>query len=340
MPDTHELPPIAETTARHSRMLLTAFGPVIASLIEEPLVTDVLLNPDGTLWVGRQGEGLRFTGTTIAAGDADRIVRLVASANGIEAHARNPDFLASLPREVGAGARFKGLLPPLVAAPAFAIRKPAARVFTLADYVAAGIATADQAAVLDAAVRRRLNILVAGGTGSGKTTLANALLAVVGTQNERVLILEEKEELQCAAADVVALRTVPGVRSLCHLVRAAMHFFPQRIVVGEILGAEALDLLKAWNSGHPGGVSTIHANSTAGALTKLVQFVQEVVVQPSRELIAEAVDLVVFITVRNGVRRLRAISAVRGIGPAGWDLRPVATVGDLPQPEFGEEEES
>lgn len=187
-------------------------------------------------------------------------------------------------------------------------------------------------------MRRRINILVAGGTGSGKTTLANALLAVVAEMDERVLILEEKEELHCAAADVVALRTVPGVRTLRDLVRAAMHFFPQRIVVGEILGAEALDLLKAWNSGHPGGVSTIHANSTAGALTKLVQFVQEVVAHPSRELIAEAVDLAVFIAVRNGVRRVRAIAAVTGLGPAGWELHPVAEVGDLPESVLSEED--
>ncbi|HLG89141.1 MAG TPA: P-type conjugative transfer ATPase TrbB [Alphaproteobacteria bacterium] len=328
-----------ELRDRQARMLRTAFGPVITAFILDDRVTDILLNPDGNLWVARQGETCRFSGTMISAADGDRIVRLVASASGIEVHARNPEFTAALPLDVttGAGARFKGLLPPLSTAPSFAIRKPAGIIFPLEDYVSDEILSSGQAAALADAVTRRLNILIAGGTGSGKTTLANALLSELKGADDRVLLLEETPELQCAARNVVSLRTVAGVRSLRDLVRAAMHLYPQRIVVGEVLGAEALDLLKAWNSGHPGGISTIHANSASGALTKLVQFMQEIVVSVPRELIAEAIDLVVFIAQRGGTRRVRAISAVEGWNGITWILRPIESAADLPNPDLMED---
>jgi len=320
---------------RHGAMLRSALGPAIVALLDDPLVTDILLNPDGALWASRHGEGCRATGIMLSASDGERIIRLVASQNGLEIHHLNPSFTAQL---AGGKARFAGLLPPAVTAPAFAIRKPATALFTLTDYVRDGILSESQELVLEAAVRRRLNILVAGGTGSGKTTLANALLAVLADESDRVLIIEDTPELRCAAANVVTLRTVPGVRPVRDLVRAAMHLFPQRIVVGEILGGEALDLLKAWNTGHPGGIATCHANSAAGALTKLVQFVQEAVVTVPRELIAEAVDLVLFIELRGGRRRLRTIASVDNWDGTRWGLRPIADPADLPtiQPEENE----
>jgi len=183
-------------------------------------------------------------------------VRLVAHHVGAEVHAGSPRVSAELPET---GERFEGLLPPVVAAPAFAIRKPAVAVFTLDDYVAAGTMSAGQAATLRAAVADRRNILVAGGTSTGKTTLTNALLAEVAKSADRVVLIEDTRELQCKAPNLVALRTKDGVASLSDLVRSSLRLRPDRIPIGEVRGAEALDLLKAWGTGHPGGIGTIHA---------------------------------------------------------------------------------
>src|SRR5436853_1361968 len=142
-------------------MLRTAFGPAIARFLEDPVVVEVMLNPDGRLWIDRLSSGLADTGETVSAPDGERIIRLVAHHVGAEVHAASPRISAELPET---GERFEGLLPPVVAAPAFAIRKPAVAVFTLVDYVATGIITADQAESLRAAVAQRRNVLVAGGT--------------------------------------------------------------------------------------------------------------------------------------------------------------------------------
>jgi len=200
-----------EAIQRGARMLRTALGPAIARLLEEPAVVEVMLNPDGRIWVDRLSEGLADTGETMSAADGERIVRLVAHHVGAEVHARRPRVSAELPET---GERFEGLLPPVVAAPAFAIRKPAVAIFALDDYVTASIMTADQAATLRIAVQSRANILVAGGTSTGKTTLTNALLAEVAKSADRVVIIEDTRELQCAAPNLVAMRTKDGVASL------------------------------------------------------------------------------------------------------------------------------
>src|SRR5438477_12371557 len=148
-------------------MLRTALGPAIARFLEDPSVVEVMLNPDGRLWIDRLSSGLIDTGETLSAADGERIVRLVAHHVGAEVHAGSPRVSAELP---GTGERFEGLLPPVVAAPAFAIRKPAVAVFSLDDYVAVGIMRAGQAETLRAAIADRHNILVAGGTSTGKTT--------------------------------------------------------------------------------------------------------------------------------------------------------------------------
>ncbi|MBV8745033.1 MAG: Flp pilus assembly complex ATPase component TadA, partial [Xanthobacteraceae bacterium] len=148
-------------------MLRTAFGPAIARFLEDPAIIEVMLNPDGRLWVDRLSSGLADTGELVAAADGERIVRLVAHHVGAEVHAASPRISAELPET---GERFEGLLPPVVTGPAFAIRKPAVAVFTLKDYVAKGIMNSGQAGALKGAVEARKNILVAGGTSSGKTT--------------------------------------------------------------------------------------------------------------------------------------------------------------------------
>jgi type IV secretion system protein VirB11 len=204
-----------------------------------------------------------------------------------------------------------------VAGPAFAIRKPAVAVFTLDDYVAGGIMHADQAAVLRAAVAARKNILVAGGTSTGKTTLTNALLAEIAHEGGRVVLIEDTRELQCLAPNLVALRTRDGVASLSELVRRALRLRPDRIPIGEVRGAEALDLLKAWGTGHPGGVGTIHAGSALGALRRMEQLIQEAVVTVPRALIAETIDLIAVLAGRGADRRLAELAAVSGLNAAG-----------------------
>ncbi|HJO66233.1 MAG TPA: P-type conjugative transfer ATPase TrbB, partial [Sphingomonas sanguinis] len=235
----------SEGLARGARMLRTALGPAITRLVEDPAVVEVMLNPDGRIWIDRLSEGLADTGERLSPADGERIVRLVAHHVGAEVHAGAPRVSAELPET---GERFEGLLPPVVAAPAFAIRKPAVAVFTLDDYVAAGIMSAPQVEVLREGVAFRANILVAGGTSTGKTTLTNALLAEVAKSADRVIIIEDMRELQCAAPNLVAMRTKDGVASLSDLVRSSLRLRPDRIPIGEVRGPEALDLLKAWGT--------------------------------------------------------------------------------------------
>lgn len=302
-----------EADGRRRAMLRTAMGPAIAEALADPTVIEVMVNPDGSLRLDRLGEGRTDTGIRIRPVEAERIIRLVASHVRAEVHADNPIVSAELP----SGERFEGLLPPVSLAPCFAIRKPAARVYTLADYVADQIMTPIEADALRKAVGDRRNILVAGGTSSGKTTFANALLAEIAQCDERVILIEDTRELQCAAQDCVSLRTRRGVVSLADLVRSTLRLRPDRIIVGEVRGAEALDMLKAWNTGHPGGIATVHANSARSALYRIEQLCQEAVVTVPRRLIAEATDMIVFIAGRGSSRRIDTIAEVAGLDGNG-----------------------
>jgi type IV secretion system protein VirB11 len=308
----------SEAFSRGARMLRTALGPAIATFLEDPSIVEVMLNPDGRLWIDRLSGGLEDSGRTLSAADGERIVRLVAHHVGAEVHPGSPRVSAELPET---GERFEGLLPPVVAAPAFAIRKPAVAVFTLDDYAAAGIMTDGQAAALRHAVAARKNILVAGGTSTGKTTLTNALLAEIAGTTDRVVLIEDTRELQCRAPNLVALRTKDGVASLSDLVRSSLRLRPDRIPIGEVRGAEALDLLKAWGTGHPGGIGTIHAGTALGALRRLEQLIQEAVVTVPKALIAETIDLVAVLRGRGADRRLAELATVAGLDPATGDYR-------------------
>jgi P-type conjugative transfer ATPase TrbB len=304
----------SQAVSRGARMLRTALGPAIAAFLEDTTVVEVMLNPDGRLWIDRLSGGLEDTGHYLSAADGERIIRLVAHHVGAEVHTGAPRVSAELPET---GERFEGLLPPVVAAPAFAIRKPAVAVFTLDDYATAGIMTAGQAAALRAAVAERRNILVAGGTSTGKTTLTNALLAEVAKTNDRVVLIEDTRELQCAAPNLVALRTKDGVATLSELVRSSLRLRPDRIPIGEVRGPEALDLLKAWGTGHPGGIGTIHAGTALGALRRLEQLIQEAVITVPRAMIAETINVIAVLAGRGAQRRLVDLATVRGISDAG-----------------------
>ena len=320
MPDQH-----SETVLRTHTMLKTAMGSVINLALDDPSVVEIMLNPDGAIWLDYHGRGRMDTGQTMSVSEAERVVRLVGSHIGQEVTCKRPVVSAELP---GGGERFEGVIPPVTAAPCFAIRKPAARVFSLEDYVVDGTLTLLQADALRKAIIARRNILIVGGTGSGKTTLANALLSEIAETGDRVVILEDTRELQCAAPDKVSLRTQAGLVSMADLVRSTLRLRPDRIIVGEVRGPEALDMLKAWNTGHPGGIATVHANSARGGLTRLEQLVSEASAQTPYPLIAEAINVIVFITGRGDARRIQTICEVTRHDGADYLLAPLGAPSD------------
>ena len=307
----------ATSLDRRIQMLRTAMGPVIAAALEDPDVVEIMLNPDRTLWVDRLSTGRAPMGVELSEADGERIIRLVAAHVGAEVHRGQPLLTAELPET---GERFEGILPPAAPGPAFALRKRAVGVIPLTQYVIDGMMTSGQADFLVRAVRERQNILIAGGTSTGKTTLANALLAEIAATGDRVLVLEDTIELQCAARDHVPLRTRQGVVSMQELVRSSMRLRPDRVVVGEVRGPEALDLIKVWGTGHPGGIATVHAGSPLAALLRLEQLILEVAVNPPRALIAEAVNVVIHIAGRGRKRRIESIARVVGFDGAGYRL--------------------
>jgi type IV secretion system protein VirB11 len=309
-----------QAQARIMAMMATALGPV-ATLLDDDTVIEIMVNPDGRVWVERLGDAVCDSGYTLTPAYAENFLRLVASTKGLACHAETPSLSAVLP---GSGARLQGFVPPVVAAPAFVIRKQATRAFALAEYVAHGMMTAAQRDVIEQAAQARRNIVIAGGTGSGKTTLANAVLAVMAATGHRIVTLEDTPELQCPAPNVLALYTREGVHDMRQLVADTMRCRPDRIIVGEVRDGAALELCKAWVTGHSGGLATIHSSTVQQALTRLEQLIQEVVVHVPRPLIAEAVDVIVYIERFGTGRRVQQVMAVDGYGPEGYVLRPLA----------------
>lgn len=312
---------------RRRAMLRTAMGPAIAAALSDPHVLEIMVNPDGALRLDILGEGRVDSDIRLDACQVERIIRLVASHARTEVHGERPIVSAELPTHgAGAGERFEGILPPVSLAPCFSIRKPAVRIYTLMDYVTDSVLSSEAARLLSLAVVERRNILIAGGTSSGKTTLANALLAEMAHLDQRVILIEDTRELQSPARDTVALRTRTGTVAMGDLVRSTLRLRPDRIIVGEVRGPEALDMLKAWNTGHPGGIATVHANSAASALYRIEQLIQEAVVTVPRQLIAEAIDLIVFLAGRGTARRVETIARVDGLDARGGyaltDLTP------------------
>jgi P-type conjugative transfer ATPase TrbB len=323
-------------------------GAAVIDALADPRVIEVMLNPDSRVWIDELGVGMRDTGTRISAPQAENLVGTVAATLGCVITPERPILEGELP--IG-DCRFCGLLPPVAIGPAFCIRKAAATVYSLDDYVRAGIldgtalanvARIDRtperghAAVLRHAIRARQNILVVGGTQSGKTTLANGLLhemsAFVGS-TQRVLTIEETRELRCTVPNHVALRTTETV-DMTRLVRTVLRLRPDRIIIGEVRGAEALAMLKAWNTGHPGGIATVHANDARSGLIRLEQLVQEANVPPQPALIAEAVDLIVVIVRTPTGRKITEVARVNGISASGYRLEYIDPALDSGPPQL------
>ena len=260
-----------------------------------PAITDILINQDGSVWYEETGRGL-YRDESLHLGDLVResIIGTVASMLGIVADREHPIVEGELILE---RIRFEGLLPPVVLAPTIAMRKPSKVQFTLDDYLRNGIITAGQAELLRWAIGQRLNIIIGGGTGSGKTTFAGALInetVALSDPNDRYVTIEDTYELAVTARNIVQLRASDTV-DMTRLLRTTMRLRPDKIIVGEVRGAEALAMLKAWNTGHPGGVTTVHANSALGVLNRLGSLVQEAGVPPQPELIAGSINLIAFI---------------------------------------------
>jgi type IV secretion system protein VirB11 len=299
---------------RQIEALRRAMGSEILDPLGDPQVVEIMLNPDGSLWVDRLGAGMERV-ASIEPVRALTIVNTVAAMLDTVVTPDRPILECELPLD---GSRFEALIPPLVERASFALRKKATLVFTLDDYVAKGIMTRAQCQAIEDAVADRRNILVSGGTGTGKTTLANAILDALARidGDHRVVVIEDTRELQVNAKNVVFLRTSDNT-DMTRLLRATMRLRPDRIVVGEVRDGSALALLKAWNTGHPGGVGTVHANDASAALIRIGQLIQEAGVPPNPELIAEAVNIVVSIKRTAQGRRVEEVVAVRGWSASG-----------------------
>ncbi|MBF0532614.1 MAG: P-type conjugative transfer ATPase TrbB [Candidatus Omnitrophica bacterium] len=306
---------------RHQRVqdkLQSDLGPEIMAALADPDIVEIMLNEDGALWVDTY-EGLRHY-RDYSADRGRNLINTVASISGEDINAESPNIAAEIKLFANGEVkkyRFQGLIPPIVSNPVFCIRKPASRVIPLSEYVRQGVLTEEQSQCLRAAIAAKCSILVIGGTGSGKTTFCNALLNEMSAiaPQERVILIEDTLELQCAVPNKIYLRT-SDTRSMDDLLRYCMRLRPDRIIVGEVRGKEAHTLIKAWNTGHPGGMATIHANRAAKGLLRLEQLIQEANVQPIPEAIVEAVNLLVAIEKSPNTQAGRQIKEILTV--QGW----------------------
>lgn len=296
---------------RAKEKLRRDLGPIIEAALADPKTVEIMLNADGKLWQERLGEKMRCIGT-MSAGRAEAVIKTIAGFHGKEVTRYKPTLEGELPLD---GSRFAGQLPPIVHAPTFAIRKKAVSIFSLDEYVLNGIMTREQYAVIKRAIETHRNILVIGGTGSGKTTLVNAIIneMVLFDATERIFIIEDTGEIQCAALNCVQYHTTLDV-TMTMLLKTTLRMRPDRILVGEVRGAEALDLLDAWNTGHEGGAATLHANNPTSGLMRLKSLITRNPLAPAEvePLIGEVVHLVVHIARTQEGRRVQEILEVSG----------------------------
>ncbi len=300
----------------------------IKPFLNNPSVIEIMVNPGGAVWIDELGKDMANTGIVMAPNEVEGIINLVASWAGTTVGKEKPILSSELPE----GERFEGLIPPVVETPSFSIRKHASMIFTLEDYVSKGILLPDHKDFFIEAVKERQNILAVGGTGSGKTTLLNAFVHAISkeTPDHRVITIEDTRELQVSSPNVVSLRT-SDIIDMTKLLKSCMRLRPDRILVGEVRDASALALLKAWNTGHPGGLATVHANSAYGGLIRLEQLVQEAGIPQSaaRPIISEAVNVLVYIARTKEGRKISSIMKVEGLKNGEYVVKTI--YGDPPR---------
>jgi P-type conjugative transfer ATPase TrbB len=284
-------------------------GSIILATMNDPTVTEIMVNPGGLVFVERLGKNIEFL-CTIRPSDGKSFILSLASFYGESVTREKPYFEGVLPES---GARIGAVIPPASDDPVFSIRMKASAVFTFDQYEEAGIINARQKTQLQEAVTSHKNILVVGGTGSGKTTLTNAFIHHLSIvyPTERLIIIEDTYELQSSSENTIFFHAYEDVSMLSLLARS-LRFRPDRILVGEVRGGEALSLLKAWNTGHPGGIATIHANSAYAGLLRLEGLIAEATVSPMQQLIAETVHVVVYIEKTATGRIVKEILSVHG----------------------------
>lgn len=303
----------------YADMMARFLGDAVMAAFRDDDVTEVYVNPqDGHVRFDTRRRGRVDSGERLEAARLEMFLNTVAASLNMTLGSATARIEAELPQRHFRGSRLQGFVPPATAGPACVMRKPPTVVYALDDYVRSEMMTVVQRAALAEAVVAHANILIAGGTNSGKTTLVNALLREITERfpDERIVLLEDTVELQCRARDCLALRTGPGI-TLAELVRSALRTSPNRIIVGEVRGNEALDLLDAWATGHPGGCGTCHATTAEGALLRLDRLAQRNNVPSQAPLIAEAVDLVAVVEGGNRGRRVADIARIAGLDAAG-----------------------
>lgn len=296
---------------RAKKKLERDMGAELLEALHDPRTEELSANGDGRIWWYRHGEKPHCIGTLRRA-QAQAIIETVAGFHGKEVKRDSPLLEGEFPID---GSRFAGQLGPVVIGPTFSIRKKAVQVFTLAQYVEHGTMTETQKQAIERACAEHKNILVIGGTTSGKTTLVNAIIQqmVVNDPSERFIIIEDTGEIQCSADNFIQYHTSIDV-SMTMLLKTTLRMRPDRILVGEVRGEEALDLLDAWNTGHPGGAATLHADSADEGLVRLKSLVSRNKSAPSEiePLIGAAVHVVVHIAKTKEGRRVQEILEVSG----------------------------
>jgi len=302
-------------------MLSSAMGPCIAGLLEDPSVIEIRCNADGKIYADWFDKPSSWTGESLAADQSAQVICIVADAVGLVVGPQANNYIldAEFP---GSGFRFHGDLPPVVPAPCFNIRKRPPRIISLEEYVSGGIMTNAQRQAISSSVHSRQNILVVGGTKTGKTTLTNAIIDELAGAEKRAATTENVLELQIRAKEWHSYRVIPGVHEAAQLVEGCLRVAPDRIIVGEVRGAEINSMLEAWGTGHPGGICTIHSDTATPiqALRRVETLLRKAKQEPIPELIADTINLIVPIqaiaTSASGVTRFSRFvpEVVRVIG--------------------------
>ncbi len=270
-------------------------------------ITEIQINPDSKIFVNIQGKGSTFTGDYANSEKVRHIINILASLEGLIINSENPRISTILPITES---RFEGLVPPVVKNPSCTIRKKSIKLLTLDDYVNQKTFTENEKELLEKYVKEHKNILIVGGTNTGKTTFANALIKCM--KNERLYFIEEVQELQTDNENTTFVQVFPEIFTPKDALKTALRWSPERIIYGEVRGAEAFDLINVLNSGHKGGLCTIHANDCYSGLEKIETYILYEKANPMSQVIARTLDVVVTMVIENYVRKLDSIAEIKG----------------------------